>query len=204
MQRNKQNNQNLTANEFVNVKDIHDIFLYTKNNYILCYLRIYPFNLDLLSKDEIASLTNRLAAAFDGDRKNFVYFTLPRELDLDQYKNFLKEKRLQEMESLGKKHIIDELIMKATDLSSNHENYEHQHAYKIWMQTDQYVSKSSAESQLRERICRFRDIYDEVHIKCEILGEKEIIKLCNLYSNNRSAGYDVIGSTLQSEIPMMR
>lgn len=200
----KQNSQELTANEFVNVKDIHDIFLYTRDNYIFCYLRIYPFNLDLLSEEERRVLTNRLAAAFDGDRKDFVYFTLPRELDLDKYKNFLKEKRLQEMESLGKKHIIDELIRKATDLSSNHENYEHQHAYKIWMETDQYVSKSSAESQLRERIARFRDIYNDVQIKCEILAEREIIKLCNLYSNNRSAGYDAIGSTLQPEIPIMR
>lgn len=194
----------ITANEFVNVKDIHDIFLYTKDNYILCYLRIFPYNLDLLSTEERRTLTNRLAAEFDGDRKNFDYCTLPRELDLDKYKNFLKQKRLEEIESLGKKHIIDGLIMKATELSNDHENYEHQHFYKFWMQVNEYVSKVSAEADLKERVTRFWNMYTEVQIPCEILTEKEIIKLCNLYSNSRSANYDIIGNTIQPEIPMMK
>ena len=194
----------LTANEFVNVKDIHNIFLYTKDNYIFSYLRVYPFNLDLLSQEERKSITNRLAASFDGDRKNFDYCTLPRELDLDKYKGYLKEKRMQEIESLGKKHIIDELIMKATDLSSSNENYEHQHFYKIWKQVNAYVSVAQAEAELKERIVRFRDIYQSVDIMCEILQEKEIIKLCNLYSNSRSANYDVAESLVQPEIPMIR
>lgn len=197
-------NEMISANEFVDVKDIHDIFLYTKSNYIFCYLRIYPVNISLMSKEEIEILTNRLAAAFDGDRKNFSYISLPRELDLDKYKNYLKEKRLQEMESLGKKHIIDELIKKAMDVSSSHENFEHQHTYKIWTQINEYVSKSQGEAQLRERIVRFHDIYNEVQIDNEILTERDIIKLCNLYSNNRSANYDLIGSSLQGEIPTMR
>ena len=180
------------------------MYLYTKDNHIFSYLRVYPFNIDLLTYEERETLTNRLAAAFDGDRRNFVYCTWPRELDLDSYKSFLKERRIQELESLGKKHIIDELIMQATDMSSNHENYEHQNAYKLWMQINEYTSKSQAEIQLKERIFRFRDIYADVQIKTEVLLEKEIIKLCNLYSNNRTASYDIIGSSIQPEFPMMR
>lgn len=193
----------MTANEFVNVKDIKDIFLYTKDELIFCYLRIFAFNLELLSLEERRNLTNRLAASFDGDRKNFAYCTLPRELDLDRYKNFLKQTRLSEMNNLGKKHIIDDQIIKATEISGNHENYEHQHFYKFWQQVNEYVSKSTAEAELRERITRFRDMYSEVQIKCEILGEREIIKLCNLYSNNRSANYDLIGSLIQPDVPFL-
>ena len=85
--------EQITANDFVDVKDIKGMFLYTKSNKIFSYLRIYPFNLDLLTTEDRRNLTNRLAAAFDGDRKNFMYCTLPRELDLDGYKIFLKEKQ---------------------------------------------------------------------------------------------------------------
>lgn len=194
----------MTANDFVNVKDIHGIYLYTRDNCIFSYLRIYPFNIDLLSQAERDALTNRLAAAFDSDRKNFVYCTFPRELDLDAYKGFLKERRIQEMESLGKKHIIDELILKAAEMSSSHENYEHQNVYKLWIQVNEYVSRPQAEGQLRERIFRFRDIYLDAQMKAEILQEKEIIKLCNLYSNSRSANYDIISSTVQPDFPMLR
>ena len=194
----------MTANEFVNVRDIRDIFLYTRNNYIFCYLRIYFFNLDLLAKEERRALTNRLAAAFDGDRKDFAYCTLPRELDLDKYKNFLKQKRMEEMDSLGKKRIMDAMLKKATGLSSDHENFEHMHYYKIWMQVNEYVNKATAEVELRERISRLRDMYSEAGIPCEIFSEREIIKLCNMYSNSSGGGADVIGNTYQPEIPMIR
>lgn len=196
----------MTANEFTDVKDIRDIFLYTRDtNRIFCYLRIYPFNIDLLTGQELDALTNRLAATFDGDRKDFVYCAFPRELDLDKYKSMLKERRMQELDNLGNKHIIDELIKQATELSSNHENFEHQHFYKFWKDIDSYTSKAQAELELRERIVRFRDMYKGAQIGCEILGEKEIIKLCNLYSNSRSANYEISNrSMLQPEIPMLR
>ena len=140
--------EQITANDFVDVKDIKGMFLYTKSNKIFSYLRIYPFNLDLLTTEDRRNLTNRLAAAFDGDRKNFMYCTLPRELDLDGYKIFLKEKR-QSAETLGKKRIIDELIKKATDLTSSTENYEHQHFYKFW--ADVNTATSQVENELRDR-----------------------------------------------------
>lgn len=44
--------EQITANDFVDVKDIKGMFLYTKSNKIFSYLRIYPFNLDLLTTDD--------------------------------------------------------------------------------------------------------------------------------------------------------
>jgi hypothetical protein len=38
-----------TANEFVNVKDIKGKFLYTRDGLILCYLKINPISIDLSS-----------------------------------------------------------------------------------------------------------------------------------------------------------
>ena len=126
---------------------------------------------------------------------------LPRELDLDGYKIFLKEKR-QAAETLGKKRIIDELIKKATDLTSSTENYEHQHFYKFWVNVND-ATTSQAEIELRDRTMRFRDMYRDVQIPCEILEEREIIKMCNLYSNRRSNSYDE-NLTYSFEIPFIR
>jgi len=55
--------EQITANDFVDVKDIKGMFLYTKSNKIFSYLRIYPFNLDLLTTEDRRNLTNRLAVA---------------------------------------------------------------------------------------------------------------------------------------------
>lgn len=192
----------MTANEFVNVSDIRDIFLYTKNNYIFCYLRVYQFNLDLLSAEECRALTNRIAAQFDGDRKNFMYESYPRELDLDDYKNYLKQKRMESLEHLGRKNIIDILLRQAMTLSNNRENFEHQHFFKLWSEA---TGKSAVvEEELRERVLNLKNIYTEAQIRSEVMGEREIIKLCNLYGNRRSANFDVSESKFQPEIPVIR
>lgn len=191
----------MTANDFVNVKDIKDIFLYTRDGLILSFLRIYPFNLDLLSEEERRVLTNRLAASFDGDRKDWVYQAFPREVDIDSYKNHLKALRLEE-ETLGRRKIIDDQIMRANDLTTKGENFEHQHFFKIWEKVDTLQNKAVAEAALRDRIHTFRIRFDECQIKCEILAEREIIKLCNLFSNNQlGSGSD---NVLQPEVPVIR
>lgn len=45
------------------------------------------------------------------------------------------------------KRIIDELIKKATDLTSSTENYEHQHFYKFWVNVND-ATTSQAEIEL--------------------------------------------------------
>ena len=97
--------------------------------------------------------------------------------------------------------LVFELIKKATDLTSSTENYEHQHFYKFW--ADVNTATSQVENELRDRTMRFRDMYRDVQISCEILEEREIIKMCNLYSNRRSNSYDV-NLTYSLEIPFIR
>ena len=46
----KENNK--SCNDIINVKDIRNNFLYTKDNKIMCYIKIEPLNLDLLSNKE--------------------------------------------------------------------------------------------------------------------------------------------------------
>lgn len=193
----------VTVNEFVNVSDIRDIFLYTTDGYLFCYLRIFPFNLDLLSNQERKALATRIASEFDGDRKDFAYESFPRELDLDGYKNHLKQKRAECLEQLGRKNIIDAILYQAAELSGNHENFEHQHFYKIWTAAAN-GNKAAAEAELRERLHNLKAVYTDAQIGCAVMEEREIIKLCNLYSNRRSANYDIIGSKLQPEIPILR
>lgn len=62
----------MTANEFTNVKDVRDCFLYTKDGYIMTYLRIYPINISLMSLEEKKAKTQVLTASFENDRKDFV------------------------------------------------------------------------------------------------------------------------------------
>ena len=66
-------------------------------------------------------------------------------------------------------------------------NYEHQHFIRVW---EKNKNRAKAEELLKDRISDFKQIYKENGIECEILGEKEITKQCNLYGNALQANFE--------------
>lgn len=188
----------MTANEFVNVKDIRGGLLYSKDQYVFGYIRIHTYNLDLLSMEERRSKTQVLSSAFGSTRKPFTYMSFPREIDLDLYRNDLKRRHGEELTDVGRKHLLQEMIHEAVDLATSGENYEHQHFIKIWEKIGSDLR--DAENTLRTRLEEIRGNYESVGIHAEILKkEPDVIKLCNLYSNAIQAPYDRIGKNSRYE-----
>ena len=66
--RDKEELAQMTANEFVNVKDIRGSFLYTRDGMALAYLKIFPISTELFSKNEKRLIAKQLTAvsAFGG------------------------------------------------------------------------------------------------------------------------------------------
>ena len=87
----------MSVRDFVDAADVKGNFLYRKDGVILAYLRIYFFNIELMNQAERRALSNNLAAQFKADRKDFVYTTLPREVDMDKYRQSLKERHGSEI-----------------------------------------------------------------------------------------------------------
>ncbi|MCC8027687.1 MAG: hypothetical protein LIP16_20575 [Clostridium sp.] len=205
MSRNRQKEEipktELTANELTNVKDVKGCFLYSRDNHIFGYLKVNYFNLDLLSQEEKEVLTQKLSLSFEGDRNDFDYMTFPREIDLDDYKLFLK-KRYQGEDKLGKRKILSIMIQEAAELSTSGENYEHQHYIKLWVPIGNNLKDSQKE--LSGRLEDFKDRYESIGIHCEILNEKEIIKLCNLFGNSQQVAYMTYENTVYTAIPQIR
>ena len=66
----------ISANRFLNIKDIQGNFLYTLDNKVLVYLKIYPKNCKLMSKEEQRNHAQILTRNFASELKPFkLYFT---------------------------------------------------------------------------------------------------------------------------------
>ena len=188
----------MTANEFTNVKDVKSIFLYTKDGYILTYLRIFYLNINLLTEEEKQAKSQTLTASFENDRKDCTYFTLPREIDLDRYTEELKNLYHSEMTNLGRRHILAEMLTEANMLATSGENYEHQHYIKLWRKIE--GDKTNAENEIKSRTEEFKSRYKNVGINTEILQEAEILKLCNLFGNPTQAAYEQVPDNMFFEM----
>lgn len=191
----------MTANEFTNVKDVRDCFLYTKNGFVMSYLRVYSINISLMSEVERKGKSQSLTANFENDRKDFVYFTLPREIDLERYTGELKERYGQELTNIGRRHLLAEMLRESNGLSTSGENYEHQHYIKIWQYAGSDIGRT--EKELRARAQEFKNRYSAAGIPVEILRDAEILKLCNLFGNPTQAAYETSGNLLYEPFNML-
>ena len=68
----------ITANEFVNVKDIRGNFLYTRDNLALAYLKIYPISTELFSKNEKRLIAKQLTVSLSSAQYPFQLLAVSR------------------------------------------------------------------------------------------------------------------------------
>lgn len=176
----------MTVRDFIDAEDVKGIFLYRKDGYVLGYLRVHFFNLNLKSKAEKRGITDVLTSSFKDDRKDFDYFTLPREIDLDKYKDLLKSMHSNTVD-LGKRHILAKMMLEGARLSMSGKNFEHQHFIRIWSKDK---NRGRAEDEVRERLKDFKARYASADITTHILDEQNIIKLCNLFGNSLQASFE--------------
>lgn len=181
--------EKLTANQYTNVKDIKENFLFTKNGYLMAYVNVGKINIDLLKQEEKEGKSNQLASAFEGDKEDFMYVSYPREVDLDKHKKEKKELQANEKD-IGICNILDIILEHYNHLSTSGENFTHQHYIKLWS----YIGKREIREvkiSLLQRARSFVKRYEDVGIKAKILDAGEIIKMCNLYGNSAQAPFDV-------------
>lgn len=71
-----------TAQQFINVKDIRDKYLYTRGGMVFIYLRIHAISIDLYSKSEKNVLIKTLTAELSDIQYQFKFMALSRPVDI--------------------------------------------------------------------------------------------------------------------------
>jgi len=71
-----------TAQQFINVRDVKDKYLYTKDGLVLTYLRVHAISIDLYSKAEKNSLIKQLTAELSDIQYPFKFMAVSRPVDI--------------------------------------------------------------------------------------------------------------------------
>lgn len=166
-----------TCNEEINIKDIKNNFLYTNDNKIMCFIKIQPLNLYLLSKKEQKLIIRQLSAELSSETKEMKFFSIARPVDVADLIDDLQEKANncldQIQKGLLKKHINETIRLTFTG-----EAVERQNFLIIWQEMNDY-----AEKDLLKRGMELVNKFANCNIKCEILQEQYIIQLCSGFTN---------------------
>ncbi|WP_026894263.1 hypothetical protein [Clostridiisalibacter paucivorans] len=177
-------NAQITANEFINVKDIKDRFLYTRDGQIIMYIKINPISIDLFSDIEKEQICSSLTAELSSIRKPFKFLAVSRPVDISPLINEYTQ-LLSETNNQKQKELLRNEMMVMSNYAISGDVVERQFYIMIWDKYHEHVEKDILK-ECREFVSKF----ESGNIRCEILKEQEIVRLCNLVNNPAYVGLE--------------
>lgn len=170
--------QENTAQDFVNIIDVKDNILYTKDGYIISYFRIHPISIELLSDREKETLCDSLTAELSSIDNPFKFLAISRPVDIsgliEDYTQLLHNSKDQIQKTLLRKEIFE-----MNDYALSGEVVERQFFIMLWQK---YNEESN--NGLLKRTKDFMRRFENCSIKCTMLDEGEIVGLCSLVNNS--------------------
>jgi len=169
--------QELTAQEFVNVKDIHDRFLYTRDGQVIAYIKIHPISIDLFSDNEKEQIARVLTAELSSIQKPFKFLAVSRPVDItplvNEYTTLLSETTDQKQ-----KELLRNEIMEISNFATSGEVIERNFFIMLWSKYREGIELDLIKD-CKEMILKF----ESANISCDLIKEQEIVRLCNLVNN---------------------
>jgi len=183
-----------TANEFVNVRDIQDKFLYTIDGHVISYLNITPISIDLLSNREKEQLVKTLTAELSAERKAIKFLAVSTPVDITDLMRDYSQMLLQADQK--QKELLRNEISVLNDFALSGEVVERQFYIMIW---EKY--KNGIEKDLLKRAEELKSRFGNIETK--ILEEKEICRLCNLINNPAYIQIEDSGTATRRTMPIL-
>jgi hypothetical protein len=165
-----------TANEFINVRDIQGNLLYTLDGLALCFLKINPISIDLYSKNEKLTLMRMLTAEISSVQHEFQFLAVSRPIDISPL--LMELTSLLTTDDLKQKELLKQEIAEMNAYAISGEIVERQFYIILWDRMD-----DDAQRELLNRAKQFAQNFIDCGVECELLPQREIVRLCNLVNN---------------------
>lgn len=185
----------ITANEFVNVRDISGKFLYTRDNMVLAYLRIMPISIDLFSKSEKQQIVRQLTANLSSADYPFQLIAVSRPVDISPLLSELSD-TLTACGDGKQKELLKQEMVEMSSFALSGDVVERQFYLKIWEKANE-----NTERELLQKLKYLEGYFSDVGVRTEILEQQDIIRLCNLINNPSYVHLE--DSDTEPVIPMM-
>ena len=156
-QRNK-NTQSL--NEFLNIKNIKENYLYTLDEQVISFIKVNPMNIELLSDKELEAKMDSSSIEFSNEQYPYKIIVVPRAVDISDY--------IREQEELRNKLTDDTCI----EIINN----------RIISTTEMIENKNNIEIELNKRANNWVGRLKNCGLKSEILEERDIILLIKSFT----------------------
>ena len=174
--RNNATASNQSLNEFLNVKNIKENFLYTLDGQVIQFIKVEPINIELLTDDELESKMNFSSIEFSEEQQPYKILVIPRAVDISEH--------IEEQEELKRKidddvgiEIINNRIISTTEIVENKNIIENEFYIMIYDS-----NKYNIENELMKRANNWINRLKNCGYRSNLLYEREIILLIKSFT----------------------
>ncbi len=172
----KQKNKKLTSNQYINVADIKNNFLYTKDNYIIAFIKVGTVSISTMSKTDISILTKTLCSEFASVRNNFRMLKIGKPIDISRLVNLYRN-MYKNSNDLKQKELLREATLFLHKYSINGNELENEYYFIIKEKLNNFVELEKIATNIVRK-------FQAGKIQAHICTTEEIARLCNLFANS--------------------
>ena len=165
-----------SLNEFLNIKDIRNNYLYTLDNQVIVFIKVNPINIELLSDLELERKMDFEAVEFSNEQYPYKIMIIPRAVDISEH--------IREQEELKKNldndvciEIINNRIIATTEMVENKNIIENEFYIMLYDN-----AKDNIEHELNKRVNSWINRLSNCDLKSEVLEERDIILLIKSFT----------------------
>lgn len=168
--------QTKTLNEFLNIKNIKDSYLYTLDGHVMLFMKVFPINTDLFSEEELINKMDSMSIEFSNEQNPYTIFIIPRKVDIADFINEQQElkKKLQDDASI---QIVEKRIIYTHELVADKNIIENEFYLCIWCKDGE-----NAEENLIKRANNWKQRFKNCDFDTEVLTKTEIILMIKSFT----------------------
>lgn len=166
-----------SAQQEINILDIKNNLIYTRDNLIIAILKINSLNMQLFSKKELLNKVKDITSELSTETKEFKMTSIARPVDVGSLIDFLRNILSNSTDSIQKR-LLRENIRETLNLTLVGDAVERQNLLII-----SEVLNDNAEKEIQKRAREIVQKFDNCGMKLEILNDQYLIQVCNSFTN---------------------
>lgn len=168
--------KNKSLNEFLNIKNIDEKFLYTLDNKVISFIKIYPINTELFSEEELENKMDSMSIEFSNEQYPYSIFVIPRKVDISDYVKEQEKLKKIIQDEISKK-IVEKRIIATHELVADRNIIENEFYLYIWENDSDNVKE-----KILKRANNWKKRFKECGFESEILEKTQIILLVKSFT----------------------
>lgn len=169
-------NKNKSLNEFLNIKNIDENFLYTLDNKVITFIKVYPINTELFSEEELENKMDSMSVEFSNEQYAYSIFVIPRKVDISEYVKEQEELKKNIRDEISIK-IVEKRIIATHELVADKNIIENEFYLYIWEEDSDNVKE-----KILKRANNWKKRFKDCGFETEILEKTQIILLAKSFT----------------------